>query len=360
MDLKQTLKEINVELKKTGCRAAVAQKRDSLYLQATFPSKKIGGNPSQQYLPLRLKAAWSSLDEAQAAALRIDHELKTGVFSWATHLGAESLEVAPGELTVCVRDFIKAAEELHRSKYRKNPESGSICWAKKWKPSLAKLPPSQTTLLDEARFIRIIKNMPQNSAARRDQGAILVQVAKSLGFNIEKMREASKGYGAAQLTPREIPSDELIEKTFNLIKLPHWKWLFGICATYGLRPHEALTISWEEDNWLMVADETKTGTRKVCPCKSEWVEKFQLQTLPIPTQDPRNVARIGSDAFERDGVEIRLYQLRHAYAIRLFEKGVAADLAAKLMGHSVAIHETTYRRWLQSDRIKKAMTNFSL
>ncbi len=110
----------------------------------------------------------------------------------------------------------------------------------------------------------------------------------------------------------------------------------------------------------MVADETKTGTRKVCPCKSEWVEKFQLQTLPIPTQDPRNVARIGSDAFERDGVEIRLYQLRHAYAIRLFEKGVAADLAAKLMGHSVAIHETTYRRWLQSDRIKKAMTNFSL
>jgi len=360
LDLKQTLKEINVELKKTGCRVAVAQKRESLYLQATFPSKKIGINPTQQYLPLRLKAAWSSLDEAKAAALRIDHELKTGVFTWVTHLGAESLEVAPGELTVSVWDFINAAEKLHRSKYLKNFDGGAIAWSKKWQPSLAKLPPSPNTFLDEARLIRIIKNMPQNSAARRDQGAILVQVAKSLGFNIEKMREASKGYGVAQLTPREIPSDSLIEETFNLIKLPHWKWLWGVCATYGLRPHEALTITWDLDNWITIADETKTGARRVCACKNEWVEKFQLRTLPIPTQDPRNVARIGSDAFERDGVEIRLYQLRHAYAIRLFEKGVTADLAAKLMGHSVSVHEQTYRRWLQADRIQKAMANFSL
>jgi hypothetical protein len=99
--------------------------------------------------------------------------------------------------------------------------------------------------------------MPQDSAARRDKGAILVQVEKSLGFNIEKMRGASKGYGAAQLTPREIPSDNLIEETFNLIKLPHWKWLWGICTTYGLRPHEALTIMGTSKNpvmptnWLM-------------------------------------------------------------------------------------------------------------
>lgn len=111
---------------------------------------------------------------------------------------------------------------------------------------------------------------------------------------------------------------------------------------------------------MTVADETKTGARRVCPCKSEWVAKFQLRTLPAPTQDPRNVARVASDAYERDGIEIRLYQLRHAYAIRLFEKGVTADLAAKLMGHSVAIHEQTYRRRLQADRIQKAMEGFSL
>ncbi len=298
--------------------------------------------------------------EAQTAAIKVSHEIQTGNFIWASWLEEKQAEVAPEELSVNVRDFIKAAEELHGSKYRKKPEGGSICWAKKWKPSLSKLPPAATTLLDEARLIRIIKNMPQDSAARRDQGAILVQVAKALGFNIEKMREASKGYGAAQLTPREIPSDELIEENFNLIKLLHWKWIWGICATYGLRPHEALLITWGADNWITVADETKTGARRVCPCKSEWVEKFQLRTLPVPTQDPRNVARVASDAFERDGVEIRLYQLRHAYAIRLFEKGVNADLAAKLMGHSVAVHEQTYRRWLQADRIQKAMEGFSL
>jgi len=360
LDLDQPLKEINTKLKEMRCRVRVAQKRESLFLRATFPSKKIGGNPTQQFLPLRLKALWSSLDQAQAAALKVDHELKTGVFNWSTYIEVEAPEGSPGELSVCVGDFITAAENLHRSKYRKNPEGGSIAWGKKWKPALVKLPPSPNTLLNEARLIRIIKSIPENSAARTDQGGILFRVAKSLGFNIEKMQEAASGYGVAQLTPREIPSDELIEKTFNLIKLPHWKWLFGICAAYGLRPHEALTISWGADNWITIADETKTGTRRVCPCKSEWVEKFQLRTLPIPTQDPRNVARIGSDAFERDGVEIRLYQLRHAYAIRLFEKGVSADLAAKLLGHSVSVHENTYRRWLQADRIQKAMGGFSL
>jgi len=72
------------------------------------------------------------------------------------------------------------------------------------------------------------------------------------------------------------------------------------------------------------------------------------------------VARIASDAFEREGVEIGLYQLRHAYAIRLFERGVSADLAAKLMGHGVGIREQTYRRWLQADRIQKTIDRFSL
>jgi len=360
LDLKQPLKEINVELKKTGCRVAVEQKRESLFLRATFPSKIIGSNSTQQFLPLRLKASWGSLDQAQAAALKVDHELKTGVFNWGSYIEVEAPEVAPGELTVNVGDFVKAAENLHGSKYRKKKEAGEFSWKRRWAPALNKLPPSQTTLLDEARLLRIIKTLPENSAGRRDQGAILVQIAKSLGFNIDKMREASRGYGTAQLTPREIPSDELIEETFDLIKLPHWKWLWGICAAYGLRPHEALTISWGEDNWITIADETKTGTRRVCPCKSEWVEKFQLRTLPIPTQDPRNVSTISSFAFVRDGIKIRLYQLRHAYAIRLFEKGVTADLAAKLMGHSVSIHEQTYRRWLQADRIVKAMSGFSL
>jgi hypothetical protein len=182
LDLKQPLKEMNIKLKQLRCRVAVTQKRESLYLQATFPSKKIGGNPTQQYLPLRLKAAWSSLDAAQAAALKVDHELKSGIFSWGTHLGVEASEVAPGELSVNVGDFIKAAEELHGSKYRKKKEAGEFSWGRRWAPALKKLPPSQTTLLDEARLIRIIKALPENSAGRRDQGSILFQVAKSIGF----------------------------------------------------------------------------------------------------------------------------------------------------------------------------------
>jgi len=41
-------------------------------------------------------------------------------------------------------------------------------------------------------------------------------------------------------------------------------------------------------------------------------------------------------------------------------KGVGADLAARLMGHSLQVHQTTYQRWIEANRIQKAMERLSL
>jgi len=43
---------------------------------------------------------------------------------------------------------------------------------------------------------------------------------------------------------------------------------------------------------------------------------------------------------------IQLYDLRHAWAIRSISRNLNASLAAKCMGHDIAVHHRTYHRWI--------------
>jgi len=220
------------------------------------------------------------------------------------------------------------------------------------------MPPSGP--VNEAVLLRIIRTMPEGSAGRRDQGNLLCSVGESLGLDLPQARAASRGYGAAQLTPRDIPSDTEIEAAIKQIRLPHWRWSFGMCAAYGLRPHEVAELEWIEDDWIKIHDDTKTGARNVTPCPSKWLKTFALRTLPRPKQTAKTLSKAFNDALDRDGITIKPYNLRHAYALRLMDSGVPPELGARLMGHSLTVHEGTYKRWLEQDRITKAMDRFSL
>ena len=81
---------------------------------------------------------------------------------------------------------------------------------------------------------------------------------------------------------------------------------------------------------------------------------------PRPTQAATNMAKAFNDALDRNGVTIKPYNLRHAYAMRLMDNGVPPELGARLMGHSLTVHEDTYKRWLEGDRIAKAISRFNL
>ena len=43
---------------------------------------------------------------------------------------------------------------------------------------------------------------------------------------------------------------------------------------------------------------------------------------------------------------IQLYDLRHAWAIRSISKLPSTSMAAKCMGHDIAVHHRTYHRWI--------------
>ena len=51
---------------------------------------------------------------------------------------------------------------------------------------------------------------------------------------------------------------------------------------------------------------------------------------------------------------LQLYALRHAWAVRSIRQGVPTGLAAKCMGHDVAIHCRSYHRWLDAADVAAA------
>ena len=50
----------------------------------------------------------------------------------------------------------------------------------------------------------------------------------------------------------------------------------------------------------------------------------------------------------------QLYDLRHAWAIRSISKLPSTSIAAKCMGHDIAVHHRTYHRWIDQADIAAA------
>ena len=352
MTLEAALGELNARLKAGHHKCSVEQRKASLVLRSTLVDRNDSTVKRRQRIALGLPATFASLPEAELRAHELSKQLRTNTFTW------EAWDTPQAAATITVADFREAAQQLHATKYAKDPERGANAWSKKWAPALRKLPYSGA--INEAVLLRVIRKLPPGTASRRDQGNLLTQVARTLGIPHEALLEACRGYGVDKLAERDIPSDRAIEAALNQIRLPHWQWTFGMCAAYGLRPHECAQLTWLDDNWIEIHDKTKTGSRRVTPCPSTWVDRFSLRTLPRPKQNTQTLTKTFNDALDRDGISIKPYNLRHAYALRLLDRGVSADLGARLMGHSLQVHQSTYQRWIEADRIQKALAPYQL
>ena len=172
---------------------------------------------------------------------------------------------------------------------------------------------------------------------------------------------------------RTLPMDSEIIKIYNSmsyfpranpVSAKYYQWVFGILATYGLRPQEIFAIDQsksfnsELDNWIFLdgklCDGIKTGDRIIPPLLPEWVELFDLKSYPNSPSTSDDLAKRGhriSEYFQSHKLGIRPYDLRHAYAVRTRRYMSLLD-AANAMGHDVATHTKIYQRWISdTDRI---------
>jgi integrase len=140
-------------------------------------------------------------------------------------------------------------------------------------------------------------------------------------------------------------------------------------ATYGLRNHEVFFCDYsalaenQGQSAIEVLETTKTGHHTVWPFYPEWIETFNLRQVRLPniTTDlsRTTLQRIGqtvSTQFRRYELPFTPYDLRHAWAVRTIHFGLSDTVAARMMGHSVAIHTRTYHRWITHRDQERAVT----
>jgi integrase len=162
---------------------------------------------------------------------------------------------------------------------------------------------------------------------------------------------------------RPLPTDSQILEL--VLQIPNFRWrlAYGLMATYGLRNHEVFfcdrsALAPGADRVLRVLPTSKTGEHQVWPFQPEWIDHFELErlgrdpnALPIVNLDLRRttlqqVGRRVAEQFRRYGLPITPYDLRHAWAVRTIHIGLPDTVAARMMGHSVAIHTRTYHHWI--------------
>lgn len=350
----ELIKRIKQKLSKEKLLGAVRKIGRQFYFVATLPLLNDPTKRKQQ----RIKLSASTTNTAAFKALEVEvldlaRKVTAGVFRWQV----SDLRAPPPTDIISVAEFRQAAEGLFKEIYRgKDEERATRAWGCKWKPALNKLPSSGRSDVSLQSLTRLIKELPPASAMRRDQGSILIRTAAQVGWDVVELRTLIGGYGSKALTPRDIPSDKEIEEIFEKIKLPHWKFVFAACAIFGIRPHEVCDFTFRpEHGWIDISEETKTGGRVVKAIPLKWIEQFEIMKLPRPKTEKYQISKACGDALERDGINLRLYNLRHAFAIRCFTLGITADHGAALMGHTLAVHENTYRKWITKDRVMKAL-----
>ena len=316
-----------------------------LNLRASLPDRQTG-KPRQQRVPLNTNDA----EEADRLARYLGQLLSSPAGLWEAW---DARTAKPTSITC--GEFRAAGRKLYESKY-----STESAWTKKWRPALNKLP-SDSVPCSDTLIVAVVQRMQQGSAGRRDQGNVLSQIAYSLTMDGAAIQAAARGYTASKVEKRDIPSDTEIERIFGEIKLRHWRWMFGMCATYGLRPHEIVACHIDKEGNCHIGDETKTGFHIAWPCHERWLKDFNLVRTTRPTQDKRTVAKVANDYIhERGPAPFPLYNLRHAYAIRLFHKGVPSDIGARLMGHAEDVHRNTYPRWYDATQITQLRGHYTL
>jgi len=202
-------------------------------------------------------------------------------------------------------------------------------------------------LTEDMLIAHILGRSQPNTWTRNNDCMVFKQVAKLAGVPVDF--GAIKGrYSPALLSPGDVPTDQDIEATWMAISTPGWQWVYGMLATYGLRPHEAFRIAPQGldsvTGKIAILEDSKTGRRDVWPLPEKWRYLFELDQIRLP--NVRVEGRSNRELGQRIGSNLKIphhpYALRHAWAIRSAVMGIPDSIAARWMGHSVAVHAKTY------------------
>lgn len=363
LSFEEQLQRVNQRLRLAELGVQVEQRGQRLVLRGTLPPKPGSSRQgaAQQRLSLGVAANSLGLIQAERQAKVVAAALITGSFDWSNYqVWSGRSAVDPLSLQQQLRQF-----EQHffdQPQRQVSPASSQTTWRGAYAPYLRKLEAiaCSTPKLTLAEAIcTTIESLPLGSRSRQTCCTALGALAAFLELELPKdLKTLAGSYTVRSLSPRDLPSDAIIVEQYQRIPHPGWQFVYGIMATYGLRNHEVFFADYSalergEEPVIQILETTKTGEHEVWPFQPDWVDAFRLRQpcLPKVTTDLgqttlQRVGQLVTRQFKRYGIPFAPYDLRHAWAVRTIHIGLPDTVAAKMMGHSVAIHNRTYHRWI--------------
>ncbi len=378
MNVIQEINNVNDKFATKGSKLKIEKRGEKLNIRGSLPSKEDKTNFKIQRISLGLKADISGLEEAKKKLQLINLQLELNQFDWMNWIvKANKKELKndfefPNRLNQFEEFFFKESKNEYLSSTRKTT------WRSSYKPYIKRVLHiySEHDGEDlEKIFQKTLVSYKKGSRSRKQCATSLSVLAKFLEIKLpEDWKLNSKGYGINKAGFRDLPTDEVIEKIWATIPNKSWKFVFGLMATYGLRNHEVFfcdlsSLTSFGDKIIRVLPTTKTGEHQVWPFHPEWVDKFELsklgenpELLPNINNDLKitTLQKIGkkiTDQFKRYSLQIKPYDLRHAWAVRTIFYDLPDTVAARMMGHSVSLHTQTYHHWITKRDQQQAVNN---
>ena len=356
--------QVNRRLKAARLGLLIERRGQKLSLRGALPPRP-GSHclrPYQQRIPLGAPATKAGLKQTEQDAKVIAAQLIQKTFDWRHYLQN------PGGAPLAQKDLSEKIQAFKHDFFTQrdptaHPASVKTTWEKAYAPYLRMLSSTaekHTRLNLSEIMYATVQSTRSNSRSRQVCCTALAAFADFLDLDLPTDLKTLWGtYGNRQMQARELPSDEQIIAAYDKIPNANWRFVYGMMATYGLRNHEVFFCNYTElinrqsEAVIEVQETTKTGRHEVWPFYPEWVERFNLQDVSLPQistdLNHTTLQRIGQQVttqFRRYGVPLSPYDLRHAWAVRTILFGLPDTVAARMMGHSVAIHNRTYHRWI--------------
>ena len=378
MNVIQEINNINNKFANQGSKLRIEKRGEKLNIRGSLPSKEDKKNFKIQRISLGIKADVSGLEEAKKKLQLINLQLELNQFDWINWIDNPSPKKIKNDfefsnkLDKFEEFFFKESKNEYLSSTRKTT------WRSSYKPYLKRIFNIYNSCNDQDLakiFQKTLESYKEGSRSRKQCATSLSVLAKFLDIKLpEDWKLNSKGYGLKKAGFRDLPTDEAIEKLWEKIPNKSWKFVFGLMATYGLRNHEVFFCDLSSltnfgDKIIRILPTTKTGEHQVWPFHPEWVEKFELsklgenpELLPNINRDLKkttlqNIGKKITDQFKRYSLQIKPYDLRHAWAVRTIFYDLPDTVAARMMGHSVSLHTQTYHHWITKRDQQQAVNN---
>ncbi len=378
MNIIHEISLINNEFSIKGSKLKIEKRGGKLNIRGALPSKKDKAILINQRISLGLNADILGLKEAKKTLQLIDLQLDLNQFEWRNWV-SNSKKESPHLGDYFLQKIDKFEETFfNESKNDYLASARKTTWNSSYKPYIRRMISmysKQNTRDLDSIFINTLKTYKEGTRSRKQCGTSLKVFAKFIDHKLPSdWKSLSKGYGLKKASFRNLPNDKLIEDIWEKIPSKSWQYVFALMATYGLRNHEVFfcdlsSLKYNGDNIIRILPTTKTGEHQVWPFHPKWVEFFELNCLgedptllPNINKDLRkttlqNIGKRITDQFNRYKLEIRPYDLRHAWAVRTIFYDLPDTVSARMMGHSVSLHTQTYHHWITKRDQQKAVNN---